>query len=132
VKRGSHSIYDRSSRPPLTYTLVAGGAQTFERSSPGNAVDEGRMCWSSAMCGSAGPALGDAVAVIQLPAYAPDLNPTEGVWSHIKRSLGNLAVTGVEHLAAVVKNRLKRVQYRPDLLDSFLSHTGLTLDPEPP
>ncbi|BCB74961.1 hypothetical protein GCM10022251_75300 [Phytohabitans flavus] len=55
----------------------------------------------------------DWLHVIQLPAYAPDLNPTEGVWSHVKRSLGNLAVTGVDQLAAVVKNRLKRIQYRP-------------------
>ncbi|MEV0005815.1 transposase [Micromonospora sp. NPDC050980] len=28
--------------------------------------------------------------VIRLPAYAPDLNPTEAVWSHRKRSIGNL------------------------------------------
>jgi len=61
----------------------------------------------------------------------PDLDPTEGVWSHLKRSLGNLAVTGVDHLAAVVKNRLKRIQYRPDLLTSFRAQTALTLDPEP-
>ncbi|WP_238020140.1 transposase [Dactylosporangium sp. AC04546] len=74
----------------------------------------------------------DWLHVIQLPAYAPDLNPTEGVWSHVKRSLGNLAVTGVDHLAAIVRNRLKRIQYRPDLLTSFLTHTGLTLGPEPP
>jgi len=75
----------------------------------------------------------DWLQVIQLPSYAPDLNPTEGVWSHVKRSLGNLAVTGVEHLAAVVRNRLKRIQYPPDLLTSFLDHTGLSLslDPEP-
>jgi hypothetical protein len=74
----------------------------------------------------------DWLHVIQLPAYAPDLNPTESVWSHVKRSLGNLAVTGVDHLAVVVHNRLKRIQYRPDLLDSFLAHTGLSLEPEPP
>lgn len=55
----------------------------------------------------------DWLHVIQLPAYAPDLNPTEGVWSHVKRSLGNLAVTSVDHLAAIVRNRLKRIQYRP-------------------
>lgn len=54
------------------------------------------------------------------------------MWSHVKRSLGNLAVTGVDHLAAIVRNRLKRIQYRPDLLTSFLAHTGLALDPEPP
>jgi putative transposase len=25
----------------------------------------------------------DWLHVIRLPAYAPDLNPTEGVWSHL-------------------------------------------------
>jgi len=31
--------------------------------------------------------------VVRLPAYAADLDPTEGVWSHVKRGLGNLATT---------------------------------------
>lgn len=74
----------------------------------------------------------DWLHVVQLPAYSPELNPTEGVWSNLKRSLGNLAVTNVDHLCAIVRNRLKRIQYRPDLLTSFLTRTGLTLDPEPP
>lgn len=71
----------------------------------------------------------DWLHVIRLPAYAPDLNPTEGVWSHLKRSIGNLAVRGIDQLQAVIKNRLKRIQYRTDLLDGFLAHTGLTLEP---
>ncbi|MEV0325366.1 transposase [Micromonospora echinospora] len=70
----------------------------------------------------------DWLTMIRLPAYAPDLNPTEGVWSHLKRSIGNLAVTGLDHLLAIIKNRLKRIQYRPDLLDGFLAHTGLALE----
>jgi transposase len=74
----------------------------------------------------------DWLHVIRLPAYAPDLNPTEHVWSHLKRSLGNLATHGVDHLAAIIKNRLKRIQYRPELTDAFFAHTGLTLDPQPP
>jgi putative transposase len=72
----------------------------------------------------------DWLHVIRLPAYAPDLNPVEMVWSHLKRSIGNLAVAGVDHLQTIVKNRLGRIQYRTDLLDSFLAHTGLTLEPD--
>ena len=30
------------------------------------------------------------LTVYQLPPYAPELNPVEGVWSHLKRSLANL------------------------------------------
>jgi len=74
----------------------------------------------------------DWLTVIRLPPYAPELNPTEHVWSHVKRSLGNLRVHGIDQLTAIVKNRLKRIQYRPGLIDAFFAHTGLTLDPQPP
>lgn len=72
------------------------------------------------------------LTVVQLPAYAPELNPAEGVWANLKNGLGNLAVRGVDQLAAVVKNRLKRMQYRPDLIAGFLAQTGLSLEAEPP
>lgn len=74
----------------------------------------------------------DWLHVIRLPPYAPDLNPVEHVWSHVKRGLGNLIVRGVDQLVAVVKNRLKRIQYRPELIDAFLAHTGLDLNAKPP
>ena len=35
-------------------------------------------------------------------------------------------------LAAMVKNRLKKIQYRPVLFDGFLARTGLTVVPQPP
>ena len=57
------------------------------------------------------------------PAYAPELNPTEGVWSHLKRGLGNCAATGADQLVTLVKTRLKRLQYRPKLLAGFLGQT---------
>lgn len=66
--------------------------------------------------------------VVRLPGYAPELNPVEQVWSHIKRGLGNLLVWSLEELAGVVKNRLNRVQYRPELLEAFVAHTGLDLE----
>nr|WP_285739377.1 transposase [Kitasatospora phosalacinea] len=40
----------------------------------------------------------DWLTVFQLPTHAPDLNPTEGIWSLVKRD----------------KRRLKRIQYHPD------------------
>ncbi|MFB6675980.1 transposase [Streptomyces sp. NPDC056390] len=33
----------------------------------------------------------DWLNVFRLPAYAPDLNPQEGIWSMAKRDIGNLA-----------------------------------------
>ena len=69
---------------------------------------------------------------VRLPAYAPELNAAEGAWAAMKASLGNLAVRDVDQLAAVMKNRLKRIQYRPALIEAFLAQTGLTLKPQPP
>jgi transposase len=74
----------------------------------------------------------DWLTMVRLPAYAPDLNPVEGVWAHMKNGLGNLSADTVDQLAATVKSRLKRIQYRPELVEGFLAQTGLTLEPEPP
>jgi len=72
------------------------------------------------------------LTVVLLPAYAPDLNPAEGVWSHLKRSLANLAAVSVDVLETLVRHRLKSLQYRSTVLDGFVAETGLTLDPWPP
>ena len=55
--------------------------------------------------------------------------PTELAWSHLKRFLANLAKRDIAQLTALVKTRLKRMQYRPGLLDGFLAGTRLDLTP---
>jgi transposase len=67
------------------------------------------------------------LTVFQLPPYAPELNPVEAVWSNLKRSLANLAKRTIGQLIALVKTRLRRMQYRPGLLNGFLAKTGLDL-----
>ena len=71
----------------------------------------------------------DWLTVFQLPPYAHELNPVEGVWSVLKRSLANLAKRNISQLTMLVKTRLKRMQYRPALLDGFLASTHLDLTP---
>jgi putative transposase len=74
----------------------------------------------------------DWLTVVSLPSYAPELNATEGVWAHVKRDLGNLLAGTLDELAASAKRLLKRIQYRPVLIDGFRAQTGLALDPQPP
>ena len=58
--------------------------------------------------------------------------PTEGTWSSMKNSPGNLdSCSRPRQLAAIMKNRLKRIQYRPGLIDGFLAQAGLSPEPEP-
>jgi hypothetical protein len=38
----------------------------------------------------------------------------------------------VDQVTAIIKNRLKSIEYRPAPINGFLAQTGLTLEPEPP
>ncbi len=55
--------------------------------------------------------------------------PTEPVWSNLKRSLANLTKHDISELTALIKTRLRRMQYRPGLLEGFLAKTHLDLAP---
>jgi hypothetical protein len=70
----------------------------------------------------------DWLTIVQLP-YAHELNPVELIRSHVKRFLANLAKRNLAPLTALVKPRLRRMQYRPGLLDGFLASTGLDRTP---
>jgi hypothetical protein len=42
--------------------------------------------------------------------------------------LANLAVASFGHLLQVTRRGLKKIQYRPGLIEGFLAGTGLNLD----
>jgi DDE superfamily endonuclease len=71
----------------------------------------------------------DWLTVFRLPPYAHELNPVEQVWSHLKRSLVNLAKRNLTELTALVKTRMRRMQYRPGLIEGFLASTKLDFSP---
>jgi transposase len=71
----------------------------------------------------------DWLTVFHLPPYASELNPVESVRALLKRSLANLVKRSLAELTALVKTRLRRMQYRPGLLSAFLAPTRLDLTP---
>jgi transposase len=61
-----------------------------------------------------------------LPGYAPELNPDEWVWKHVKRDrIGRAGVTGPEDLKAKALAALHRLQKLPNLVRSFFRDPGL-------
>src|SRR5215217_6863589 len=63
-----------------------------------------------------------------LPAYAPDLNPVEGLWANLKGvELANRACQSLEELAAAAEQGIGRVRGEPELLFGFLHRAGLSL-----
>ncbi|WP_243766567.1 transposase [Streptomyces sp. GC420] len=66
--------------------------------------------------------------VFQMPSYAPELNPQEGIWSLLKRGIANFVATNLTGLERIVKRKLKKIQYRPELIDGCLAETGLVIE----
>lgn len=55
----------------------------------------------------------------RLPAYSPQLNPVELVWSYLKGCLKNKAFTNLEELTAEVLTEVKRLEANPKLVQAF-------------
>lgn len=55
----------------------------------------------------------------RLPAYSPDLNPVELVWSQLKRSLKNQVFTNLETLKTAVLDQIKILEKDPKMVKSF-------------
>lgn len=64
----------------------------------------------------------------ELPAYAPDLNPDEVVWQHLKHvELRNLCCIGLDQLEVELALSIRRMRYRPELIQSFFAKSELPL-----
>jgi hypothetical protein len=110
-------------RPRLIYRVHH--AQAPQR--PAQGVHRDRL---RPAAGRRAPAAARAwLRVYRLPPYAHELKPVKPIWSHLKRSLANLAKRNLAQLTALIKTRLRRMQYRPGLLGGFLASTGLDLTP---
>lgn len=75
----------------------------------------------------------DWLTLERLPAYAPELNPVEMLWSAIKtRELANVAGDHLADVADAAEQGINRVCEDDRLPWSFLAHTGLEIHPPTP
>ena len=135
-------------RPRLIYRVHAGRGQRRDRRKGFTETDYARfldaahqqlggplvVIWDNLNTHASGAMAGliaarDWLTVFRLPPYASEFNPVEGLWASLKRSLANLAKHTIGQLTALIKTRLRRMQYRPGLLDGYLAGTGLDLTP---
>jgi transposase len=72
------------------------------------------------------------LTVERLPAYAPELNPVEGLWANLKgRELANFAGDTGTEVADQAQHGIQRVCDSDSLVVGFLAHTGLSLEDDP-
>jgi transposase len=62
----------------------------------------------------------------RLPAYAPELNPAEGLWEHLKGvELRHVCCANIRHVRRELRDAVKRVRRKPRMIKSYFN--GATL-----
>jgi len=65
----------------------------------------------------------------RLPAYAPDLNPDEGVWSYLKSvELKNVCCFDLQQLKDEISNAVGRLKGRVDVCRGIANRTALSME----
>jgi transposase len=70
-------------------------------------------------------AVEDRLKLEQLPGYAPDLNPDEGVWKHLKYvELKNLCCQSLSELRIELRKAKERLRHKKDVILGCIRQPG--------
>ena len=65
----------------------------------------------------------------QLPGYAPDLNPDEGIWQYLKNvELKNVCFENLEVLKKQLRLAFERLRHKTDVIVGCFGLAGLGLE----
>jgi transposase len=88
--------------------------------------DRSRIHRSQAVKNLLSSAEGSRIHLEQLPAYAPELNPDEGVWNYLKRvELKNVNCQDVNQLRNELRKAKERLRHKTEVIKSFYRMAGL-------
>jgi transposase len=67
----------------------------------------------------------ERLQVEQLPGYAPDLNPDEGIWNYLKRvELRNTCCRSLRHLREALREAAIRLCQKPQVIQGCIREAG--------
>ena len=70
------------------------------------------------------------LTLLQLPAYAPELNPQEGIWRYLKYvELANVGCRDLPELRLTLRKAIQRVRYRLHVIVGALHHAHVKFRP---
>jgi len=70
------------------------------------------------------------LTLLQLPAYAPELNPQEGIWRYLKYvELANVCCRDLAHLRLCLRQAIQRLRYRLYVIIGCLHHAHVKFRP---
>jgi DDE superfamily endonuclease/Winged helix-turn helix len=111
----------------VCYGVRGGGAQLAFHLQPGNYNTDRLIQVLAELRRSLG---GEKATLLWdgLPAYAPELNPVEGLWSWLKGTLlANLVCPTLREVAEQAELGIEHARQTPHLAYSFLRRTGLSV-----
>jgi transposase len=116
-------LYFHSQDHPLNSDDVVGFLEHLLREVPGRMVliwDGAPIHRSQVIRDFLADGAAQRVHLERLPAYAPELNPGEGLWQQLKGvELRNVCGFNIPHLRRELRDAVKRVRRRPRLITSF-------------
>ncbi len=69
---------------------------------------------------------GSRIHLEQFPAYAPELNPDEGVWNYLKRvELKNVNCQDLDQLHIELRRTKERLRHKTEVIAAFSRMAGL-------
>lgn len=70
----------------------------------------------------------ERIQLEQLPSYAPELNPDEGIWRYLKRvELKNVVCPTLADLRYELRLATARIRHKPHILKSCVQYAGVEL-----
>jgi len=68
------------------------------------------------------------LTLLQSPAYAPELNPQEGIWRYLKYvELANVCCHDLNELRLQLRRTIQRLRYRLDVIIGCLRHVNCSV-----
>lgn len=109
---------------------IVGFLQHLLRQIPGKVVlvwDGARIHHCAAVKAFLKAGAAQRLRLIRLPAYAPELNPDEGVWRWLKHQLGNVCCRDLGELRYELGLATQRLRCRPQIIQACFDKAGLQL-----
>lgn len=70
------------------------------------------------------------LTLLQLPAYAPELNPQEGIWRYLKYvELANVCCHDLNQLRVELRRAIQRLRYRLNVIIGCFKHVNCSVSP---
>jgi transposase len=90
----------------------------------GSPIHRGRAVKDFLRCGGA-----KRLHLEQLPGYAPDLNPDEGIWNYLKRvELANVCCRDLQELRLQLIRARERLRHKRDVICACARGCGYSMD----